>query len=137
VASFGAAQAAIDAVDIAVAGKMPVDRAARVYFRLGASLGLDWIRSEIEGLAVEGHWQAVARGTLREEAYSLQRALSADALARAGSREPDAAIKAWTAARAREVDNLRRTVQEMRSIDGTDFATLSVALQAVRRLSTR
>ncbi len=137
VASFGAAQAAIDAVDIAVAGKMPVDRAARVYFRLGASLGLDWIRSEIEGLAVEGHWQAVARGTLREEAYSLQRALSADALARAGSREPDAAIKAWTATRAREVDNLRRTVQEMRSIDGTDFATLSVALQAVRRLSAR
>ena len=137
VASFGAGQAAIDAVDIAVAGKLSAERAAKVYFRLGASLGLDWIRSEIEGLTVEGHWQAVARGTLREEAYSLQRAITADALARGASKDPDAEIAAWIAPRAREVETLRRTVQEMRSVDGTDFATLSVALQAVRRLAAR
>jgi len=137
IAGFGAGQAAIDAVDIAVARKLPVERAARVYFRLGASLGIDWIRSEIEGLAVDGHWQAVARGTLREEAYSLQRAVSADVLAGAGSKDADGAIHAWIAARAGEVDALKRTVQEMRSVDGTDFATLSVAIQAVRRLAGR
>jgi glutamate dehydrogenase len=137
VASFGAGQAAIDAVDIAVAGKLPVERAAKVYFRLGASLGLDWIRSQIEGLTVEGHWQAVARGTLREEAYSLQRAISTDVLKVGGAREPDGAIEAWIASRGHEVDTLRRMVQEMRSVDGTDFATLSVALQAVRRLAAR
>jgi glutamate dehydrogenase len=135
VASFGAGQAAIDAVDIAVAGRLPVERAAKVYFRLGASLGLDWIRSQIEGLMVEGHWQAVARGTLREEAYSLQRAISTDVLKVGGAKEPDGAIEAWIASRGREVDSLRRMVQEMRSVDGTDFATLSVALQAVRRLA--
>jgi len=137
VASFGAAQAAIDAVDVASARRIPVERAARIYFSLGAELGLDWIRSEIERLGVEGHWQAVARGTLREEAYSLHRALCADVLYAAGAREPAAAVAAWIRSRSHDVDNLRRTMQEMRGVEGADFATLSVALQAVRRLAGR
>ncbi len=53
-----------------------------VYFGLGAALGLDWMRGEIDRLVVEGHWQAIARGTLREEAYSLQRRLVDQVLAR-------------------------------------------------------
>jgi glutamate dehydrogenase len=137
VASLGAAQAAIDIVDVAGQSKRPVEPTARVYFGLGAELGIDWIRSEIERLAVEGHWQAVARGTLREEAYALQRSLCRDALAKQRAGRPADAVAAWIRSRPRRVENLRRTVQEMRSVDGTDFATLSVALQAVRRLADR
>jgi glutamate dehydrogenase len=137
VASLGAAQAAIDIVDVAGQGKLPVELAARVYFSLGAELGIDWIRSEIERLAVEGHWQAVARGTLREEAYTLQRSLCRNVLAKRRAGKPADAVAAWIRSRPRRVENLRRTVQEMRSVDGTDFATLSVALQAVRTLADR
>ena len=50
---------------------------------------LDWIREQIEGLAIEGHWQAVARGTLRDNLYSLQRQLTAKALAARPSQGPD------------------------------------------------
>jgi NAD-specific glutamate dehydrogenase len=46
-------------------------------------------------------------------------------------------VAAWIKARPRRCENLRRTIQEMRGVDGTDFATLSVALQAVRRLAGR
>jgi len=137
VAGLGAGQAGIDIVDAAGQRGIPVERAARVYFGLGAELGIDWIRSEIERLGVDGHWQSVARSTLREESYSLQRSLAAEVLGSAGSREPAAAVADWIKARPRRCENLRRTMQEMRSVDGTDFATLSVALQAVRRLGGR
>jgi glutamate dehydrogenase len=137
VAGLGAAQAGIDIVDTAVQRGIPVERAARVYFGLGAELGIDWIRSEIERLGVDGHWQSVARSTLREESYSLQRALATEVLESAGEHGPDAAVAAWIKARPRRCENLRRTIQEMRGVDGTDFATLSVALQAVRRLAGR
>ena len=137
VAGFGAAQAAIDIVDVAGSRGIAVERAARAYFGLGAELGIDWIRSEIEHLSVDGHWQSVARSTLREESYSLQRALAAEVLESAGSRDPAAAVAAWIKERPRRCENLRRTMQEMRSVEGTDFATLSVALQAVRRLAGR
>jgi glutamate dehydrogenase len=137
IAAFGAAQSAIDVVEVAAGRKIPVEHAARVYFGLGAELGLDWIRSEIEGLAVEGHWQAVARGTLREQAYSLQRNLCAGALGGRDTGDADRTIKGWLDGRTRRLENLRRTMQEMRRGDGTDFATLSVALQSVRRLVDR
>jgi glutamate dehydrogenase len=127
----------VDIVEVALARHAPIAHAARVYFGLGAAIGLDWIRGEIERLVVEGHWQALARGTLREDAYSLQRRLCDRILARGGRRDPSAAIRAWLADRGGAADSLSRAVQEMRSIGSSDFPTLSVALQAVRRLAER
>mgnify|MGYP001267710287 CR=1 FL=1 len=90
---------------------------------------------EIERLAVEGHWQALARGTLREDAYSLQRKLCDQVLARGGRGDAVARVDAWLKSGGAEVDGLERTVREMRATGSTDFPTLSVALQAVRRLA--
>ncbi len=137
VASLAAIHSGVDIVEVALARHARISHAARVYFGLGAAIGLDWIRGEIERLVVEGHWQALARGTLREEAYSLQRRLCDRIVARGGRRDPSAAIHAWLADRGGAADSLSRAVQEMRSTGSSDFPTLSVALQAVRRLAER
>ncbi len=137
VASLGAAHSTVDIVEVALQRKTDYSHAARVYFGLGQAIGLDWIRGGIERLVVKGHWQAVARGTLREEAYSLQRRLAEQALAEGRSRDAAQCISAWRKPRAADVDNLLRTVEEMRSTGAADFPTLSVALQAVRRLRER
>lgn len=137
VACLGAIHSGVDIVEVALARKAPVAHAARVYFGLGAAIGLDWIFGEIEKLAVDGHWQAVARGTLREEAYLLHRRLCDQVLARSGKREPGAAIRSWLAQGGVAAENLNRAVQEMKTIGSADFPTLSVALQAVRRLAER
>jgi len=135
VASLGAAQSAADVVEVARARRLPVMAVARAYFHVGAETGLDWVRSGIERLAVDGHWQAVARGSLREEAYALQRRLCATALGDTRGRELTPAVEAWLASRSRALEVLRRTVSEMRNLGQPDFPTLSVALQAVRRLN--
>ncbi|MGH8131130.1 MAG: NAD-glutamate dehydrogenase domain-containing protein, partial [Steroidobacteraceae bacterium] len=137
VASLGAIYAGVDIVEVALARRAPIGHAARIYFGLGAALGLDWIHREIERLTVEGHWQAVARGTLREEAYSLQRRLCDRVLAHKARGDAAARVAAWLKAGGAAVENLSRTVREMRATGGADFPTLSVALQAVRRLSER
>ncbi len=135
VAALIAVQSAVDIVDIAGQGKLPLEPTARAYFGLGADLGLDWIRGSIDQLVVDGRWQALARTTLREEYHALHRRLCTDAVAKAGARQPAAAIAVWVKSRQREVENVRRTVKDMRAIATPDFATLSVALQAVRRLA--
>ena len=137
VASLAAIHSSVDIVEVALARRAPIAHAARVYFGLGARIGLDWIRGEIERLVVEGHWQALARSTLREEAYLLQRRLCDQVLARGGRRDAPAAISAWLTERTGAADSLSRAVQEMRSTGSSDFPTLSVALQAVRRLAER
>ncbi len=137
VASLGALHAGVDIVEVALARRAPTIYAAQVYFNLGAALGLDWIRSEVERLPVEGHWQAIARAALREEAYSLHRRLCDQVLARGTRREPAAAVATWMADAGFAADGLGRLIQEMRNVGSTDFPTLSVALQAVRRLAER
>jgi glutamate dehydrogenase len=137
VASLGAIHAGVDIVELALARRSGIGHAARVYFGLGAELGLDWLREQIEHLAVDGHWQAVARGTLREELYVLQRRLCERVLAGSARGDARERVAAWVAAGGEKVANLERTIREMRATGSADFATMSVAVQAVRRLAGR
>jgi glutamate dehydrogenase len=134
-ASLAALRSGPDLVEIAESAKLPVTAAARVYFGVGTALQLDWIREQIESLGVEGHWQAVARTTLRDNIYNLQRVLCMQVLNEARQRAPEQALQAWVARHQKAVDYLRQTVNDMRSLPEMDFATLSVALQAVRRMA--
>jgi glutamate dehydrogenase len=135
VAALGAFHSSVDIVEVALARHAPVTQAARVYFGLGAAIGLDWIRGQIERLPVEGHWQALARGTMREEAYLLQRRLADHVLRRRQAGDAARRIDAWLGTRGAAHENVKRTVREMRAMGNADFPTLSVALQAVRQLA--
>jgi glutamate dehydrogenase len=126
-----------DLVEIAQATNLDVAAAARVYFGLSTSLSLDWLRSRIEQLTVEGHWQAVARATLRDTIYGLQRALALQVLRSKGRAKPQQALESWLEKQRTEIAALRQSINEMRTLPQTDFATLSVALQAVRKIAER
>ncbi len=60
--------------------------AAQAYFDLGERIGLTWIKEQIEALTADGHWQAVARGTLRDNLYALQRRITLAVLELQGQR---------------------------------------------------
>jgi hypothetical protein len=76
IASLETLHCALDLVEVAH-GRARRDRnAARAYFDLGERIGLTWIKEQIESLPAEGHWQAVARGTLRDNLYELQRKIT-------------------------------------------------------------
>ena len=116
-----------------MAAHVDIGYAARAYFGLGEQIGLTWIKEQIESLGADGHWQAVARGTLRDNLYALQRRLTAAVLACRG-RDAAARVKQWLGRHVAVVESLKRVVVDLRTGSPPDFATLSVALQAVRRL---
>jgi glutamate dehydrogenase len=80
-------------------------------------------------------WQAKARGSLRDNLYSLQRALCAKMMSGSRGRDAQSAVRDWIAARADRVAHFGQTLEEMRSGGQLDFATASVALQEIRRLA--
>jgi glutamate dehydrogenase len=137
IASLLALRSGPDLVDISQFTGLSINAVASVYFGISTALSLDWLRKQIEQLAVEGHWQSVARTTLRDNVYNLQRTLTLQALAgkRAGS--PQQAIEVWLKSQQKNVESLRQSFNEMRTLPQADFATLSVALQAVRRIAER
>jgi glutamate dehydrogenase len=134
IVSLETMECALDLADVARAARVKIGYAARAYFDVGERIGLAWIKEQIEDLPVEGHWQAVARSTLRDNLYALQRQITGDVLGGRG-REAGARVERWAAAHAAEVEALKRIVVDLRTGAAPDFATLSVALQAVRRLT--
>jgi glutamate dehydrogenase len=136
VAELYALHCAPDIVELAAGRRLSVEGAARAYVAVGAEFGLDWLREQIEGLDTEGHWHAVARGSLREGLYASHRRLVERVLAESRERDPAGAVVQWTRARAAETAHARGVVNDIRSQQtGVDFASLAVALQALRRLA--
>jgi glutamate dehydrogenase len=134
-AALAAMHVALDIIALAENCKVGVRHAAETYFRVGDALRLDWISDQVDSLRVEGMWQAKARGSLRDNLYGLHRALCADIISNAQHRQDArAAVEAWLAARADRAAHFSQTLDEMRDGGPSDFATLSVALQEIRRL---
>ncbi|MFU8896426.1 MAG: NAD-glutamate dehydrogenase [Gammaproteobacteria bacterium] len=135
VAALSAMHTALDIIALAENCTVDVRHTAEVYFLVGDALRLDWISDQIDGLRVEGVWQAKARGSLRDNLYGLHRALCAKMI---NAAQPDqgarAAVDQWLAARADRAAHFSQTLEEMRDGGQHDFATLSVALQEIRRL---
>jgi glutamate dehydrogenase len=134
-ALLGAQDCALDLVDLAASGKVAVTDAAQVYFGLGARLGLDWIHDQVEALQIDGNWQAVARTGLRDSLYQSHRALARKVIAQASRASPATRIDAWVSANARDLAQWERMQGDMRAAGIADFATLSVGIETLRRLT--
>jgi glutamate dehydrogenase len=133
IASLDSLHCALDLVEAAMASRLEIGFAARAYFDIGERIGLTWIKDQIETLPAEGHWQAVARGTLSDNLYELQRKITGAVLSCNG-KVSGARVDHWLQDHSAAVESLKRIVVDLRTGAAPDFATLSVALQAVRRL---
>jgi glutamate dehydrogenase len=134
IASLEELHSALDLVEVARAARVRIGYAAKAYFDLGERIGLTWIKEQIESLPADGHWQGVARGTLRENLYALQGKITL-AVLKCPGREPAARVDQWLSRHSAPVEALKRLVADLRTGSPPDFATISVALQAVRRLA--
>jgi glutamate dehydrogenase len=136
--------AALDIVEVAEATQRSVDDVAAVYFRLGGRLELNWLRDRIAELPRSNRWQALARSALRDDLFSLHRALAQDVVEAAGppsladaadlAQAADAEIDAWTRANAGAVQRSRAMLADIRATRVFDLTTLPVALREVRNL---
>ncbi|MFO1428265.1 MAG: NAD-glutamate dehydrogenase [Steroidobacteraceae bacterium] len=121
-------------VDVVELAHLPVRDAAAVYFEAGARIGLDWLRAEIDRLQVEGTWQAIAQRAARCRAIDPARDRHACWRAAAVAAR-EAQVAAGWPPRARNSPSWQRTLADMRAAGGADFATLSVGVDAVRKLA--
>ncbi|MCL4802109.1 MAG: NAD-glutamate dehydrogenase [Burkholderiales bacterium] len=140
VASLENLFSALDIVEIAGASGRPVATVAAVYFRLSAELGLPWLRERIGKLPGEGHWPTLARSAMRDDLGGLQRTLTAEVMARAGTEgggdgSPAELIAAWRRDKGATVERANHLMAELKSGPAPDIAMLSVALRELRNLA--
>jgi glutamate dehydrogenase len=127
--------AAMDIVEIAQARKLAAAEVTRAYFRLSGALHLAWLYDQIDALPVDSRWQALARGSLRDELGAQQRALVGQILADGGRKPADGKVDAWL---RRDDASLRFTLSmlaELASQKSLDYPTVSVAVRRLAQLA--
>jgi glutamate dehydrogenase len=106
-----------------------------VYFGVTGRLGLPWLRARIHALPGDGHWQVLARNSLRDDLGALQRSLARQALGdNGGGDDADTMVAGWQARNGVPMERVSRIFTELRAVPAPDVAMLSVALRELRNL---
>jgi glutamate dehydrogenase len=146
IASLDPLSSACDVVRLATAAKGEIETVARVYFEVGSRFALDWLRDRATGLAADTYWQKLAVSALVDDFYLHQGQLAQGVLGHVDGKKKakkadggatGAAIAAWSAGRADDVDRTARLLDDIKTHDTVDLAMLAVANGQMRALLAR
>ncbi len=131
-----------DVADLAGRVNWPVPSAARLYHQVGAVYGFDQLRSAAGSLVTRDPYERMAVRRLIEDFLTEQATLTqavakgSDSGAGAKAASARSAIEAWNQNRARQVESMRRTIEEIeQSGSGWSFAKLTIVNSALRELA--
>ncbi len=127
---------ACDIVEISHTRKLPPVEVAKAYFSLGAALHLPWLYEQIEALPVDGRWQALARGALRDELGSQQRALVSQILAGGGKKPAEAKVEAWLQRDDSTLRFAQTMLADLLTQKTLDYPTVSVAVRRLAQIAS-
>ena len=129
-------EACCDIIELATERKLRPVEVAKLHFRVGEALRVPWLTQQIDALAVDGRWHAVARGVLREELAAQQRVIVGQVLDMPGN-TAQAKVQHWL---ERDDATLRFTLSmlaELAAQKTLDYPTASVAVQRLSQLAQR
>jgi glutamate dehydrogenase len=124
-----------DIVEVSSRTELDAGAVMSTYFRLASRLDLNWLRDRILELPRANRWQALARAALRDDLYTLLRALTHEVLESSGpDADADTAIEAWIASNQAAVDRSVGMIADIKASRTYDTTTLPVAMREVRNL---
>jgi glutamate dehydrogenase len=123
-------------VEAAKQSDVDLNDVAKVYFRLGEVLELDWFAKQIADLHIENHWQALARESFRDDLEWQQRSLTVGVLKHiSGVNGTEEALKLWLESQAAMVERWRLMLVDLHNAQTQDFAMYSVAVRELLDLA--
>ncbi|MBV8535120.1 MAG: NAD-glutamate dehydrogenase, partial [Alphaproteobacteria bacterium] len=137
VSVLGELVAALDIVRIAETVKAPVPDVAKLYFGLGARLGLDWLRTAAGRIKIETPWQKRAVEAVFDDLFAQQGEIARRAIDSGiptGKSAGNGAMAAWLERNQANVARLDGLLHELRASSMVDLAALTVAGRELRSL---
>ncbi len=135
VASMPVLVSVFDIVEVAEVTARPLETVTETYFTIGSNIMLTWLRERIIELPRANRWQALARAALRDDLYSLHRAITQEVLEGAdGKASAEDALEAWRERHENAVERVQGILADIRASRSYDMTTLPVALREVRNL---
>ncbi len=132
-ASLEVLASACDIVRVAKVNKLGVDEVAKIYFELGARLGLDWMRKALYTSVPSGsYWSRLSLKTLVAGVSEQQIRLTAEVIKHKCSEgKCDNPTESWVSKHFSQIQRFDLFMQELKSQESLDLSTLVVAAKRV------
>ncbi len=125
-----------DIVKAAKANKLKVDDVAKIYFEMGARLGLDWMRQAIYSSVPAGtYWRKLSVKTLIEDISEQQIRLTLEAIKHQTSEgASDNPIESWVSKHISQVQRFDLFTQELKAQESLELSMLVVAVKRIEKI---
>jgi glutamate dehydrogenase len=130
-----------DIVRIAATLKLPVEKVAEAYFRIGDRFGFDWLRRSAGSLPTDTAWDKLAVSAIIDDFYGHQSELTTRVLngnskgkGKGAADGTDKVIATWSAGREPMVARTEQLLEELKASGTPDFAMLAVANRQLKSM---
>ncbi|VVC76874.1 NAD-specific glutamate dehydrogenase [Aquicella siphonis] len=130
IATYRAIYTSLNIIEVATKNKFDLIKTAKVYFASGERINLLWFRDQIANDSREGHWNTLARLTLRDELDISQRALTV-AIMNKDKKELSAVklIEKWVDDNKRAFERWDRLLSMLHSSTQVDYTMFFIAIR--------
>ena len=123
----------LDIVDICSDTGEETAVVAPLYYLLSEKFSIDIMLSRVTGLPRDDRWDALARGALRDDLYSVLQSLTRSVIeASPGGGEPAHRFELWSKANSESLQRATNALTGIDKLESPNIAALSVALRTLR-----
>jgi len=135
IATFRAIYTSLNIIDVATINKFDLLKTAKVYFASGERINLLWFRDQIASDTRDGHWNTLARLTLRDELDIAQRQLT-ESIMNKDKKESSAtkSIDKWVNDNKRALSRWDRLQEMLHSSAQVDYTMFFIAIRELLSL---
>lgn len=138
IATYRAIYTSLNIIEVATKNNFDLEKTARVYFATGERVHLLWFRDQLASDSREGHWNTLAKLTLRDELDVAQRALTI-AIINNNKREtdPNKLIDKWMIDNHHALHRWEKLLELLHGSTNTDYTMFFIALRELQSLVVR
>lgn len=138
IATSRAIYTSLNIIEVATNNQFDLEKTAQVYFAGGEKINLVWFRDQIASDSREGHWNTLARLTLRDELDISQRALTVVIiLSDTNESDTEKLISKWVENNKRSIDRWNKLLEMLHSSNQIDYTMFFIAIRELLGLILR
>lgn len=136
IATYRAIYTSLNIIDVATVHNLDLIKTAKVYYACGEQINLLWFRDQIAKDSRDGHWNILARLSLRDELDSAQRNLTI-AIMQTDKKEKDPGklISKWMQANQRALERWEALLSMLLSSSEIDYTMFFIAMRELISLT--
>lgn len=134
IATYRAIYTSLNIIKVATAHHFDLVKTAQVYFVSGERLHLLWFRDQIANDTREGHWNTLARLTLRDQLDISQRALTTAIMKRGEQEDADVLITEWINSNQQLLIRWDKLLNMLHSTNMVEYTMIFIAIKELLAL---